>query len=67
MKSLDSQARGNLNFSSIRAVLWILILNVGFEQKKMEKMRFEQKSMFHKILTGKKTFGCHQRAEKLLV
>lgn len=28
-------------------------------------MRFEQKSMFHKILSGKKTFGCHQKAEKV--
>lgn len=28
-------------------------------------MRFEQKSMFHKILTRKKTFGCYQKAEKV--
>lgn len=37
MKSLDSQARGNWDFSSIRAVLWILLLKLGFELKKTGK------------------------------
>lgn len=37
MKILDSQARGNCDFSSLRAVLWILLLKVGFELKKTGK------------------------------